>query len=217
MEDVDMKLKTALRYRRFLWNMMKSADHSITLPEHCLTITKTHLRSMADPELDDLIETVDAGKFYSNDDVLRFMCRLIEERKKLANAISQAKEAIRCDIDAIIENNQFRQLAAKHIEEMLRYKTSRTTESAHMVRSDKKNRTISYRYDIVVERNEAFDRDLAENILRGITAEINTTTAAIDSILSNVEVDHVAVFNMRGSFKDAMKKFLSDEEGEHDD
>lgn len=107
-----MNLKESFRYQNFLENMLACSGNSLTDREHSLAITKNHLRKKANAEAEDVVETVDYGEFFHNDDVLRFMSRLVEEREKLTNAIGKAKASIGFDLDAAIETNKFRQSAA---------------------------------------------------------------------------------------------------------
>ena len=89
--------------------MMRAATNSVMNREHCLTVTKTHLRNKANPDAENIVETVEVEKFYSNDDVLRFMEWLVNEKAVLTQAISKAKAAIALDLDTAIETNKFRQ------------------------------------------------------------------------------------------------------------
>ena len=107
-----MNLKESFRYQNFLENMLAYAGNSLTDREHSLTITKNHLRKKANAEAEDMMETVDVGEFFKNDDVLKFMTMLVEERSKLTNAIGKAKASIGFDLDAAIETNKFRQTVA---------------------------------------------------------------------------------------------------------
>ena len=78
-----MNLKESFRYQNFLEGLMVAACDSLTNREHTMIVTKTHLRNKANPEADDVVEQVDFGKFYKNDDVLDFMLKLVEEKYNL--------------------------------------------------------------------------------------------------------------------------------------
>ena len=53
-----MNLKESFRYQNFLDMMMRAASASIQQRDHCLKVTKTHLRSKANPDASDVTETV---------------------------------------------------------------------------------------------------------------------------------------------------------------
>ena len=103
-----MNLKESFRYQNFLGSLLSSAASSLTDVQHCLTTTKTHLRNKANEDAEDVTEQVDIGEFHKNDDVLRFMLYLIDEREKLTTAIGRAKASIGFDLDAAVETNKFR-------------------------------------------------------------------------------------------------------------
>ena len=68
-----MNLKESFRYQNFLDGLLEAAINSITTREHCLTTTKNHLRSKANPDAEDTTEIVEVEPFHGNDDVLRFL------------------------------------------------------------------------------------------------------------------------------------------------
>ena len=82
-----MNLKESFRYQNFLDMMMRAASASIQQRDHCLKVTKTHLRSKANPDASDVTETVEGEVFFANDDVVAFMAWLVKEREKLTTAI----------------------------------------------------------------------------------------------------------------------------------
>ena len=86
-----MNLKESFRYQNFLESMMGEAGSSLIERTHAQEISKRHLRNKANPDAQDIEETMDFGDFYKNDDVLAFMSMLVEEKSKLTNAISRAK------------------------------------------------------------------------------------------------------------------------------
>lgn len=89
-----MNLKESFRYQNFLENMLAYAGNSLTDREHSLTITKNHLRKKANAEAEDMMETVDVGEFFKNDDVLKFMTMLVEERSKLTKPSARRKRQL---------------------------------------------------------------------------------------------------------------------------
>lgn len=203
-----MNLKESFRYQNYLDGLMSSAGSSITNPEHCLSVTKTHLRSKANQEAADVVEDVDYGEFYANDDVLRLMLFLIGEREKLTSAIDRAKAGISFDIDAAIETNKFRQSVAGRIKMMLRYMASKKTERGSDYAFNVDRNQMQYYYDIEVVSTEAFDRGAAKKAMRDLLAQADKTSAEIDAAMINTVVDYAAPFNVNDSFEDVMETFL---------
>ena len=206
-----MNLKESFRYQNFLENMLAYAGNSLTDREHSLTITKNHLRKKANAEAEDMMETVDVGEFFKNDDVLKFMTMLVEERSKLTNAISKAKASIGFDLDAAIETNKFRQTVANRVKTMLRFTASKRTERGTDYKFNVEGNQTQYYYDIEVKANEAFDRSVAKDTMRKLILEADKVSAEIDSAMINTMVEYDAPFNVNDSFEDVMTDFLSKE------
>lgn len=206
-----MNLKESFRYQNFLENMLAYAGNSLTDREHSLTITKNHLRKKANAEAEDMMETVDVGEFFKNDDVLKFMTMLVEERSKLTNAIGKAKASIGFDMDAAIETNKFRQTVANRVKTMLRFTASKRTERGTDYKFNVEGNQTQYYYDIEVKANEAFDRSVAKDTMRKLILEADKVSAEIDSAMINTMVEYDAPFNVNDSFEDVMTDFLSKE------
>jgi hypothetical protein len=206
-----MNLKESFRYQNFLENMLAYAGNSLTDREHSLTITKNHLRKKANAEAEDMMETVDVGEFFKNDDVLKFMTMLVEERSKLTNAIGKAKASIGFDLDAAIETNKFRQTVANRVKTMLRFTASKRTERGTDYKFNVEGNQTQYYYDIEVKANEAFDRSVAKDTMRKLILEADKVSAEIDSAMINTMVEYDAPFNVNESFEDVMTDFLSKE------
>ena len=206
-----MNLKESFRYQNFLENMLAYAGNSLTDREHSLTITKNHLRKKANAEAEDMMETVDVGEFFKNDDVLKFMTMLVEERSKLTNAIGKAKASIGFDLDAAIETNKFRQTVANRVKTMLRFTASKRTERGTDYKFKVEGNQTQYYYDIEVKANEAFDRSVAKDTMRKLILEADKVSAEIDSAMINTMVEYDAPFNVNDSFEDVMTDFLSKE------
>lgn len=206
-----MNLKESFRYQNFLENMLAYAGNSLTDREHSLTITKNHLRKKANAEAEDMMETVDVGEFFKNDDVLKFMTMLVEERSKLTNAIGKAKASIGFDLDAAIETNKFRQTVANRVKTMLRFTASKRTERGTDYKFNVEGNQTQYYYDIEVEANEAFDRSVAKDTMRKLILEADKVSAEIDSAMINAMVEYDAPFNVNDFFEDVMTDFLAKE------
>ena len=206
-----MNLKESFRYQKFLENMLAYAGNSLTDREHSLTITKNHLRKKANAEAEDMMETVDVGEFFKNDDVLKFMTMLVEERSKLTNAIGKAKASIGFDLDAAIETNKFRQTVANRVKTMLRFTASKRTERGTDYKFNVEGNQTQYYYDIEVKANEAFDRSVAKDTMRKLILEADKVSAEIDSAMINTMVEYDAPFNVNDSFEDVVTDFLSKE------
>lgn len=209
-----MELKGAFRYQNFLTKLLREAGSSITYREHCIKVTKQHLRSKVNPAAEDKTEEVDAGDFFPNDDVIRFMSRIVAEREMLTHAIDTAKATIAFDLDAAIETNKCRQEVMRGISTMLNYKPAKRTERGTDYTFNNEGNQIEYFYDVEVEEKEAFDRRNAKKILRELRSHADETSTAIDKAMVETSVNYEPPFDVNDSFEDVMTAFLEAEEAE---
>ena len=204
-----MNLKDAFRYQTFLERNFSRGCSSILDRTHAYDITKKHLRSKANPEAEDIEETVDNGEFFRNDDVIRFLLSLVDERSKLTEAIDKAKRSVPFDIDAAVETNKFRQRVASCIGSMLEYqaKDSVSKETGYKFNVDGNQTT--YYYDVENRYAEAYDRAGAKVIMKDLSTSADAVSTAIDSAMINTVVDYIPPYNVNDSFDDMMESFLT--------
>lgn len=204
-----MNLKESFRYQNFLDSMMRSAANSIVNREHCLTVTRTHFRSKANPDAVDITENVEVENYFKNDDVLRFMQWLVNEKKTLTEAISKAKESIDLDLDAAIETNKFRQQVSNSIKSMLRFTPRKTVEQGRDYKFNVEGNQTAYYYDIETESTEAYDKDNAKELMRNMISYADEVSTNIDLALINTTVDYEPKYDVNESFEDVMEMFIS--------
>lgn len=204
-----MNLKESFRYQNFLDMMMRAASASIQQRDHCLKVTKTHLRSKANPDASDVTETVEGEVFFANDDVVAFMAWLVQEREKLTTAIGAAKASIGFDIDAAIETNKFRQTVNGSIKNMLRYTPTKRVEQGRDYKFNVEGNQTPYIYEIEVVSEEAYDKTGAKTLMREMISKADEVSAAIDAAMINTKVDYEPVFDVNETFDDVMTDFLA--------
>lgn len=204
-----MNLKESFRYQNFLDSKMSDANYSISNRNHALKINKVHLKKKANPDAEDIIETVEVEDFFPNDDVIAFMCWLVEERQKLTEAICNAKASLGFSLDAAIEANKFRQSTANAIKGMLRYAPAKKIEQGRDYKFNVEGNQTPYYYDIETSFEEAFTRETAKKVSRELITSADKTSAEIDAAMINTVVDYNPVFDVNDSFDDVMIEFIS--------
>lgn len=210
-----MNLKESFRYQNFLDSLMRSASSSIQSYDHGVTTVKYHRKSKANPEAEDVEETVATlGEFFPNDDVIAFMGWLINEREKLTTAISLAKATIGFDVDAAIETNKFRQMATGAIRYMLRNTPGKRDEQGRDYKFNAEGNQTAYFYPIEVVIEDAFDREADKKIMRNIISEADKVSADIDAAMINTVVSYTPVYDVNMSFEDVMAEFVSNNKGD---
>lgn len=207
-----MNLKEAFRYQTFLSRMMDCASTSIMREDYSLTTVKTHKKKQANPDAEDMEETVQRDRAYiPNDSVIAFMIYLVRERTALTVAINEAKTSVGIDIDAMIEANKFRQSACAAIKSMLRFTASKSTTPGRDYKFNVEGNQVPYYYDVEVVTSEAFDRAKAKFSMRGMASESDTVSTEIDAAMVNTDVNYVPDFDVNDTFEDVMNEFIKEE------
>lgn len=204
-----MNLKESFRYQNFLEAVIGAAGSSLTSSEHCLKTTRNHLRKAANPDVDDVVEEVKVDEFFANDDILKFVEFIIEEKSKLSEAISKAKSSLPFDVDAAIATNKFRQRVCSTIRNMLRYSTpSKRVENGRDYKFNLEGNQVGYVYNIEVTKEVTYDVDSAKRMLKQLIVKSDEVSSAIDNAMVTTEVDYQPPFDVNDSFEDVMTEFL---------
>ncbi len=206
-----MNLKDSFRYQNFLDKLMKSAGESIKNANHGLKLTKIHHRKKMNPLVEDLSENVQLDQnFYPNDDVVAFMADLVEERRKLTEAITRAKAGIKFDIDAAVEANKFRQSLAGSIRSMLRFTKGQYKEKGMGYKFNNDGNQVTYYYEIDVLSEEAYDKPAARKTMKSMIDLADKVSGEIDAAMLTTQVEYDVPYDVNGTFEDAMEEFLSE-------
>lgn len=205
-----MNLKESFRYQNYLDKLMTSASASLTTRDHCVKTVKKHLKSNANPDAVDNEEVVAREEFFNNDDVIRFMLWLIDERKRLTEAINDAKDKIDFDLDATIEANKFRQSVGNSIGLMLKCIPVTRVTSATDYKFNVEGNQMPYVYNVEIVESDDYDRVAAKKTLRDIRITADKNSAEVESAMVNTVVDYEPRFDVNDSFEDVMANFISE-------
>ena len=198
-----MNLKESFRYQNFLEFLMQSASASIMQKDHCLVTRKLHHKDEGD-----VPEEVTTELFIKNDIVLAFMEHLVEEKGKLTQAIGIAKRSIGFDLDAAIETNKFRQLAATSVKKMLVHTPSQKTEQGRAYKFNNEGNQMPYVYDVEVTTEDNYDRTNAKNMMKNLITGADIVSSEIDAAMVNTTVVYSPLFDVNDSFEDAVELFV---------
>ena len=204
-----MNLKEAFRYQSFLDDKMAAATTSLINRDHAFNVTKTHKRKQVNPDTEDMTETVDFGRFYHNDDVIRFMQFLVEQRELLSAAISKAKASIDIDIDAAVETNKFRQRLSNALKSMLCYQPRDLKESGSDYKFNVEGNQTRYYYDVDVHYEENYNKEKSKSVMREMIAKADVVSSQIDIAMITTTVEYDPPFDVNESFDDVMEEFIA--------
>lgn len=203
-----MNLKESFRHQSFLDALMTEAKMFIMSKENALQVTKTHHKNKANPDEENVVEDIISKDPFGNDDVMRFMEYLIDERYKLTLAINKAKMRAEFDIDAAIEVNKFRRVTADAIKIMLSHNPGTRIESGRAYKFNVEGNQMPYTYDIEVCSEDSYNRENAKLLFKKLTEAADKTSSDIDKVFVMTEVDYECKFDVNESFKDIMTEFL---------
>lgn len=205
-----MNLKEAFRYQNFLDSMMQNASYSIQMKDHCLAVTRNHKCNKANPDDADFEEVMNSEEeFFKNDDVISFMVFLVDEKKKLTEAIGKAKASLDFDIDAATAVNKYRQSLNSAIRSMMRFKPNKRLEIGIGHKFNVEGNQVEYKYDVEITSVEAYDKDKSKEVMRKVISEADEASTAIDAAKINTTVDYTPVFDVNDTFDDVMTAFLN--------
>lgn len=205
-----LSLKESFRYQKFLNSLMDYACNSIKSRERSLTTTETHKKSVMNPDAkDEVREITSETEFTCNDDVIDFILWLIGEKRKLSNAISEAKAGSEFDTDAAVETNKFRHEAEQAINVMLMYKPTTKKWKGTDYKFNAEGNQTPYYYDVEITTKEAYDKDKAKKILKELSKESNELSIKIDSGVINTMVDYEPMFDVSEPYDDVVAEFAS--------
>lgn len=204
-----MNLKESFRYQNYLDRLMTEASASLIARDHCIKVVKNHLKSKTNPEATDKEEVVAREEFFNNDYVMSFMVWLIEERKKLTEAINCAKDTLDFDPDAAVESNKFRQSASGAIKAMLRHTPTSRTASERDYKFNVEGNQMPYVYDVEIVETDDYNRSEAKKLLRDIMITADKNSADVDTAMVNTQVEYDPLFDVNDSFEDVMASFVS--------
>lgn len=205
-----MILKDCFRMQKKLDELFSQAQSSLTDRNHALKVTKTHLRKASYSEAEDMVEEVDVGEFTPNDDVVRFMLFLIDEKDKLSRAIGEMKAKALCniDIDAAIETNKLRQRFKDSVNRMVMYTKSKKIERGVSYKFSNEGVQTPFNYDIESNSIEAYDRDVAKSAVKTVITKSDEISREIDKMMVTGKVNYESLFDFNDSFEDCIKTFL---------
>lgn len=207
-----MNLKEAFRYQNFLKMLIQNAAVSFAVKDHCLTTTVTHHKSQTNPEAADTVECVQVDPFTSNDDMLKFVQEIINERRLIGRAITEAKKTIPFDIDAELSTNKMvRNDIIPALSSALRWKPTTKKGTASDYKFNAEGNQTPYVYEIETTTTYAFDAPHCKEVLNGFKDYVDQCSSDIDSAMINTIVNHEPVFNMNHSFEDVVTEFLEKE------
>lgn len=190
-----MILKEAFRYQNYLTSLFVQATSYLSREDFITTTTQNHNRSMVNPDAQD--EKISVPKVfnvgYKPNDLIDFVVKLIDEKQKLSNAITEAKKLLDMDIDAAMSMNKTKQDFISVLRRMASIKSTESEKEGTSYKFNNDGDQVSYRYPVKEVKAIDYNRNTVKGLIskyKKETDQISTTRDRID-IMTEVNYDPI--------------------------
>ena len=195
-----MNLKESFRYRNYLEELMQTAKNTILDPDvRCRTI-----RRLAGVETRDVRDEEEPPVYpFGVSDLVGFCEAVIAESEMLTTAINEAKYQYEFvfDIDAAKASNRMRTGFVDTLKTVLDAKLPSGEPTVTIGKNDTYVSTWVY--------EPAFDRGLLRNAQLARAKLETEMSKEIEKAVCSCQVHHTPLFNMDGSFNDAVADYIA--------
>ena len=206
-----MNLKEAFQAQNTLEKLFVFVSDYLDDERNLVNVTEKHFRSKAaEGQSDEEIKIVVEDKL-PPDKVIDFLLLLIEEREKLAKAISAAKSSMKFDLDSAVDVNKKRHLAVATLRELRQFKSSSLLEKnagTGYVFNKEGNQT-TYRYDIERVKTIDFDRNRVRDLIKKLQKKADKVSNEIDDALISTPVSYRLPFDMHAGHLEVLEDFVN--------
>lgn len=204
----NINLKEAFRYQKYLDTLFSTSSVCISIDEQMFSTKETHHYNASNPDKEDEVIDVEVTEHFENDNVLRFMMYIIEQKEMLTEAINKAKASMEFDLDATVASNQMRRVAVRHIKNVLSKKPSTYKKTGTDYKFNGEGNQVAYYYNIDVEKTDIFDRNNFKNVMRALSRDAEKKSTDVDVWMVNTVVEYDPPFDVDDSFEQAMEVFV---------
>ena len=207
-----MNLKEAFQAQNKLENLFEFVTGYLEDGKNLVSVTEKHLRSKAaEGQPDEDINIVVENKF-PPDKVIDFLVLLIDERERLAAAISTAKASMKFDLDSAVDVNKKRHLAVETLRTLRSFKSSSLLEKNAGVGYvfNKEGNQTTYRYDIERVKTIDYDRNRVRELIKRLQKKASKVSNQIDAALISTEISYRAPFDMNAGNLEILEDYLTD-------
>ena len=206
-----MNLNEAFRFQNAITGMYNKAVALLRYDYNTMKVTQTHNRKAANPEaVDETMEVVnDNACKIKADDLIKFACRMVEEKEKLAAAISKAKASLDFDFDAECALNGARRDIAERLKALntMEGRTRRTRGSDFKFNIN--GEQVPYSYFVDEKSEVAFDKGAVRKAMKCFAEKADEFSKKLDLAEVSTEVEYEPPFSINDSFEDVVADVLA--------
>ena len=201
-----MILKEAFRYQNYLTSLFTQATGYLSREDFITTTTQKHNRTKVNPDAQD--EDIVAPKTFTVDykpnDLINFVVKLIDEKQKLSNAITDAKKTLDIDIDAAMSMNKVKQDFISVLRRMVSIKPSESDKEGTSYKFNNDGDQVSYRYPVKEVKTIDYDRNAVKGLISKYKKETDEISTERDRIDIMTEVDYTPVWEVDTPLEDIL-------------
>lgn len=201
-----MILKEAFRYQNYLTSLFVQATGYLSREDFITTTIQKHNRTKVNPDAQDedivvpKVFTVD----YKPNDLIDFVVKLIDEKQKLSNAITDTKKSLDMDIDAAMSMNKTKQDFISVLRRMASIKSSESDKEGRSYKFNNDGDQVLYRYPVKEVKTIDYDRNAVKGLISKYKKETDQISTTRDRIDIMTEVDYTPVWEVDTPLEDIL-------------
>lgn len=199
-----MNLKESYRYANFLNNLLAKAYEYLNNKSFVTTTVQEHMRSKVNPDASNEILTVvkPYDVEFTPNDIIDFVVKVLNEKEKLAEAISVAKASTEINIDNAIALNKKKQEFVNILNKMANYKSAERIAQSVGRKFNVEGNQTTYYYDVVEKTTVDFNRNDVRGLIKKYLKETDEVSAKLDAIEINTQVLFIPKWDVNDEFED---------------
>ena len=201
-----MNLKEAFRYQNFLDELLGTAYSYLNNKNFVVSTVETHLKSQVNPDAKD--EVIEVQKPYdvefTPNELIDFVIKVVNEKEKISNIISDAKMRTEIDIDVAIALNKKKQGFARVLQSLSNIKSGEKVKNASDYKFNTDGNQVSYYYKINEVTQIDFNRNDVRGLYKKLLKETDEVSTKLDSILINTELNFNPSWDINDSFEECV-------------
>lgn len=205
-----MILKEAFRYQNYLSSLFAASVGYLSKEDFITTTTQNHNRKKSNPDADD--EKVVVQKPYNVEfkpnDLIDFAVKLIDEKQKLSDAITEAKKTTFFDVDAAMSMNKTKQGFIHVLRRMASIKPIESEKEGVSYKFNNDGDQVSYRYPIKEVKTIDYDREDVKKLIDKYKKETDKISTERDRIDIMTEVDYKPIWEVDTPLEDIIEDLI---------
>ena len=202
-----MILKEAFRYQNYLSSLFTETVGYLSREDFITTTTQNHNRKKSNPDADD--EKVVVQKPYNVEfkpnDLIDFAVKLIDEKQKLSDVITEAKKTTSFDVDAAMSMNKTKQGFIHVLRRMASIKPIESEKEGVSYKFNNDGDQVSYRYPIKEIKTIDYNREDVKKLINKYKKETDEISTERDRIDIMTEVNYKPIWEVDTPLEDIIE------------